>query len=82
VAYQKTKEFYQALTKAGIEVLWDDRQESAGVKFADADLIGIPVRLVLSDKTQGKIEWKKRNKETTELLSVEQVIQKLQPKFK
>ncbi|MBU0619101.1 hypothetical protein KKD62_02575 [Patescibacteria group bacterium] len=80
-AYQKAKEFYQALTKAGIEVLWDDRQESAGVKFADADLIGIPIRLVLSDKTQGQVEWKKRNEEKTELLSIEQAMQKLKPEI-
>ena len=72
-------ELYEKLTKAGIEVLWDDREEvSAGVKFADADLIGIPVRLVISEKTAGKIEYKERNKEEKELLSLEEVTKRLQ----
>src|SRR3989344_2047522 len=42
---------YKRLSDAGIEVLWDDRDVSAGQKFADADLIGVPVRLVVSEKT-------------------------------
>jgi len=50
------------LEKAGLEVLIDDRDASAGAKFSDADLIGIPARLVISQKTldSGKIEWKDR----------------------
>ena len=55
------KKVYDQLVKAGIEVLWDDRDVSAGTKFADADLIGIPVRLVTSGKTKGKVEWKNRD---------------------
>ncbi len=54
---------YDNLQKAGIEVLYDDREEaSAGEKFADADLIGIPWRAVVSEKTmeQGKVELKNR----------------------
>lgn len=42
---------YQRLCRAGFDVLYDDRQESAGVKFNDADLIGIPVRLTISKRT-------------------------------
>ena len=62
------------MTEAGVEVLWDDREEvSAGVKFADADLIGIPVRLVVSEKTKNKIEWKERDSQKSELLSLEAV---------
>ncbi len=48
---------------AGIEVLWDDREESSpGEKFADADMIGIPLRLVVSEKTltEDSVEWKER----------------------
>jgi prolyl-tRNA synthetase len=57
----KGDDVYEALKKAGIEVLFDDREDvSAGEKFADADLIGIPVRLVVSPKSGDKIEWKKR----------------------
>ncbi|MBI4035286.1 MAG: proline--tRNA ligase, partial [Candidatus Chisholmbacteria bacterium] len=68
---------HEKLVGAGIEVLWDDREESAGVKFADVDLIGIPVRLVVSAKTGGKVEWKKRDSSETELVSIEEVIKRL-----
>jgi prolyl-tRNA synthetase len=51
------------LEKAGISVLYDDRDESAGTKFKDADLIGIPLRLVVSSRTMSKnsVEWKERD---------------------
>jgi len=69
---------YDELLKAGIEVLYDDREDaSAGVKFADADLIGIPVRLIISEKTKNKIEWKERDKEKTELLSLGEISRRL-----
>jgi len=62
----------------GVEVLYDDREDvSVGEKFSDADLIGIPVRLVVSEKTKGKIEWKEREKKKTELVSLEELIQRL-----
>jgi len=66
-------EVYQKLLDAGIEVLYDDRDVSAGQKFADADLIGIPVRLVISPKTSGKVELKKRGIASTELLTLSQL---------
>ena len=72
-----TKEVYQKLQEAGIEVLWDDRKVGAGEKFADADLIGIPVRLVVSKETGDKIEWKNRNSSKTELLSFDEVAKRL-----
>ncbi len=68
---------YEELQKAGIEVLYDDRQAAAGEKFGDSDLIGLPVRLVVSNKTGDKVEFKKRTKEETELLSLEEVLEKL-----
>jgi len=75
---------YEKLTKSGVEVLYDDREDvSAGEKFADADLIGIPVRLVVSKKTGDKIEWKRRTHSTgsgqgkTELLEIDEVIRRL-----
>lgn len=75
----KAEEIYKKLAEAGVEVLWDDREDvSAGVKFADADLIGIPVRLVVSERNKDKIEWKKRDGEKTELLSLEVVIKRCQ----
>jgi len=73
----KAKEVYVKLTGEGIEVLWDDREVGAGEKFADADLIGIPVRLIVSDKSGDKIEWKKRESEKIELLSLGEVIKRL-----
>ncbi|MBU2577679.1 proline--tRNA ligase [Patescibacteria group bacterium] len=77
-AIEKANEIYKKLNERGIEILFDDREDvSAGVKFADADLIGIPVRLVVSPKTGEKIEWKKRNQEKSEILSLEEVVSKL-----
>lgn len=78
----KVNDVYGRLEKAGIEVLWDDREDvSAGEKFADCDLIGIPVRLVVSEKTlrlrSGSVEWKKRDSDKTEIISVEEAISKL-----
>jgi len=71
---------YQELLKAKIDVLYDDRDVSAGVKFSDADLIGIPVRLNVSKKTKNKIEWKDRGQEKKELLSLKEVIAKIKLK--
>jgi prolyl-tRNA synthetase len=73
-ANEKADKFYEKLQKEKIEVLYDDREIPAGQKFADADLIGIPVRLVISAKTQNQIEWKERTSDKTELISVEEAI--------
>jgi prolyl-tRNA synthetase len=53
---------YERLVAAGIDVLYDDRDVSPGVKFADADLLGVPVRLVLGAKgiARGIVEWRSR----------------------
>jgi prolyl-tRNA synthetase len=55
-------ELYGRLVAAGVEVLYDDRDVSPGVKFADADLLGIPVRLVIGAKglARGVVEWRSR----------------------
>ncbi len=68
---------YSRLSEAGIEVLWDDTDRSAGQKLADADLIGIPVRLVVSEKTGDKIEWKERGSEKAELLDIETIVKRI-----
>jgi len=70
-------EVYKKLKEAGVDVLWDDRDVPAGEKFADSDLIGIPVRLVVSEKSGDKIEWKARTSEKIELLGLNEVIQKI-----
>lgn len=79
IAIEKSgEEIYRKLTNEGIEVLYDDREDiSAGVKFTDADLIGIPVRLVVSPKTGENLEWKERDKTKSEILPLEKVIFRL-----
>ena len=58
------------LETTGLEVLYDDRDESAGVKFADADLIGIPLRMTVSKRNlkEGKVEIKGRSSADLELV--------------
>jgi prolyl-tRNA synthetase len=65
---------YEMLQEAGIEVLYDDRDDRPGVKFADADLIGIPIRLAVSSKTIAKnaVELKRRDKDKKHLEIVEE----------
>ena len=70
---------YADLTAAGIEVLLDDRDERAGVKFKDADLIGLPLRIALGKKglAEGKAEWKARSagaKAPVELIPLGEVV--------
>jgi prolyl-tRNA synthetase len=62
---------YCALEDAGLEVLYDDRSESPGVKFADADLIGLPIRLTVSSKSIGKggVELKRRDRKELEIVA-------------
>lgn len=74
----QVQKVYNELEKEGIEVLWDEREDvSAGQKFADADLVGIPVRLVVSKKTGSKVEYKDRTSEKSELLTLQEVIKRL-----
>jgi len=66
---QQAEELYQQLQQAGLEVLFDDRKESPGVKFADADLIGIPWRVTVSNRSlkSGGVEVKKRSEAEREV---------------
>lgn len=74
----RADKLYETLKKHGVEVLYDDRETvSAGQKFADADLIGLPYRLVVSSKTSDQIEVKKRDEKETGFMSVEQVLRRL-----
>ncbi len=77
---EKGQQLYEKLQKEGIEVFWDDRDMRAGEKFANADLLGIPNRVVISAKTGDKAEWKSRTSDTAELLTIEEVIQKVKNK--
>lgn len=76
---QQAQALYDELGKQGIEVLWDDRDARPGEKFADADLIGIPHRVVVSQKTieNGVYEYKKRTSKEAEMLTQEQLVERL-----
>ena len=64
---------YDELLAVGIEVLFDDRDESSGVKFNDADLLGIPLRIVVSPRNveAGVVEIKERKSETSTFTPLE-----------
>lgn len=75
----KAESVYNKLQENGVEVLFDDRPTSAGEKFADSDLIGIPWRVVVSQNTieKDKIEIKRRGKDSETLVELEEFIKKL-----
>jgi len=78
VISSKAYKLYKALKENDIDVLFDDRVDAtAGNKFSDADLIGIPVRLVVSKRTGEKIEFKKRDEKEAKNMSIEEVIEKI-----
>jgi prolyl-tRNA synthetase len=74
------EKLYSDLEARGLGVLLDDRQESPGVKFNDADLIGIPLRLVVSPRTlkskSAELKW--RDKEQSELVPLESIAQRIE----
>ncbi len=74
--YKKAGDLYTTLTSQGVEVLFDDREASAGEKFADSDLIGIPMRVVISDKSleKGGVEIKERTADSSEIISIEELL--------
>jgi len=76
---QYCEKIYKQLIKNNIEVLYDDRDVSAGEKFADADLVGIPTRLVVSEKTLAKksVELKKRSQDTVKIVKVTDILKVL-----
>ena len=69
------EDLYEDLLKEGTEVLYDNREKSAGEKFVEADLIGIPLRLVVSEKTlkENCVEVKKRDEEKAKLIKIKDV---------
>jgi prolyl-tRNA synthetase len=71
-------ELAEALAAAGVEVLYDDRDERAGVKFKDADLVGVPIRIAVGKKglAEGKAEWKLRASKQVELVPLGDVARK------
>lgn len=75
-AEKESDDLYEQMIKNKIDVLYDDRDKNAGEKFADADLIGLPVRIVVSKKTlqQGSCEFKKRTESETEIISLSSIL--------
>jgi prolyl-tRNA synthetase len=73
------EEMYRALGEKGFEVLMDDRDERAGIKFKDADLIGIPFRIVIGEKNlkEGFVEIKERKSGKVEKVKAEEAVEKL-----
>jgi len=72
----EAEKIYNELIEKNIEVLFDDRDVRAGEKFADSDLIGIPYRVVISEKSlqAGGVEVKKRSEEKSEIIEIENLV--------
>jgi prolyl-tRNA synthetase len=73
---EATNQLYEDLKQAGIDVLLDDRDARPGVMFADMELIGIPHRIVVGDKSldDGQVEYKGRNDSETQLIPIEEIV--------
>ena len=67
---------YQALIDSGCDVLWDDRLETAGVKFNDSDLLGLPLRIIVSPRNlkDGVIELKRRRDDSSSKIGLDDVV--------
>ena len=74
------EQLYAELTAAGVEVLYDDRAESAGVKFNDADLVGLPIRAVVSRRSlkNGGIELKLRSQKESRIVAMSDAVRVIQ----
>ncbi len=79
-SWTEAEKIYSDLVEAGVEVLFDDRDESAGKKFADADLIGIPLRLVVSKRSleNGGVEWKMRSETEGQAVAIKDLMKKIE----
>lgn len=75
-----TDQLYAAARDAGFDVLLDDRDERPGVKFADADLIGIPLRIVIGERSlkEGCVEFRRRGAEANESIALDAALARLQ----
>jgi len=81
--WEKALELYETLTARGFDVLLDDRDERAGVKFADSDLIGIPYRVIVGKRIQeGVIEVKDRRTGESKEIVLEELLEKHRKIFK
>jgi prolyl-tRNA synthetase len=73
----KAEEIYNSLQNAGISVLFDEREERAGVKFNDADLVGPPIRVTVGEKSlkEGMVELKPRTEKENQLVPVDHIVE-------
>ncbi len=76
----QSEKVYSCLEEKGIEVLYDDRDESAGIKFNDADLLGMPIRVTVSERSlkNGGAEFKLRRDQNTSIIPLENLVQEVQ----
>jgi prolyl-tRNA synthetase len=76
---EATEQIYAALGAAGVDVLMDDRDERPGVKFKDADLIGMPLRVAVGKKTlaEGRVELKRRGSKDVELVPLAEIVERV-----
>ena len=75
-------EIYSSLQKLGVEVILDDRNERAGVKFKDSEIIGIPMRITVGKKiSEGQVEFKLRAGGENEVINIEEVVGKIKAEF-
>ncbi len=76
---EKANELYESLQKEGIDVLFDDREANAGEKFADSDLLGIPLRVVVSKRSleEGGYEIKSRTEEKGKIVNSDELLKEL-----
>ena len=79
---ENAEKIYKELEAAGVEVLLDDRNERAGFKFKDSDLLGIPMRITVGkDIVDGKVEFKLRKEADKEIISVNEVLDRVKAEF-
>jgi prolyl-tRNA synthetase len=82
-AEQTADKLYADLQAVGMEVLYDDRDESPGVKFNDADLIGLPIRMTVSERAlgQGGLEMKLRSNTEKVIVPLDETVEWIQSKL-
>jgi len=82
-AGEKADGVYEELRSTGVEVLYDDRRESLGAKFKDADLIGLPLRLTLTPRSlqRGGVEIKARDDGESDILPIDEVVEVVRSKL-
>ena len=79
---EAAENIYNELQDMGVEVLLDDRDERAGVKFKDSELIGIPMRITVGkDIVDGKVEFKLRKSEEKEVISLDEIKSRVEAEF-